>query len=147
MRLLTHNMLQCNVKKCIRGYPLHLEQVEYQAQDIEFNKEFLERIVPKLDWSAFQTTLKEHLAWTPHIQTPPILLSEDGQNDNGDQTIDNAQLIPYDLDNEEWWKVFHEYLLNRKIIHAKMTCTSCNHVFPIKDGIPNMLVREDENIS
>lgn len=137
MRLLTQNMLQCNVKKCTQGYPLFLEQVQHEQENIEFNKEFLERLIEKIDWKAFQTTLRNNLNWEPYIQTPPIY-------SNADDSTETLG-IQYDENNQEWWEWFHEFLLNRKIIHAKMTCPKCHHVFPITDGIPNMLLREDEN--
>lgn len=137
MRLLTHNMLQCNVKKCTRGYPLNLEDIKYQVQDVEYNREFLERLLPKIDWTAFQTTLCA-LEWTPRPQTPPIY--------QHDPVSDEPGTVPYVEDDETWWHLLHEYILNRKITHAKMTCSSCQHIFPIRDGIPNMLVREDENM-
>lgn len=30
------------------------------------------------------------------------------------------------------------------VVTGSMTCASCGHVYPIKQGIPNMLLHEDE---
>ncbi len=53
MRLLSHNLLMCNVKKCdSNNYPLIVYVEKSNIIEHEFKKEVLTKIVPKLDWAA-----------------------------------------------------------------------------------------------
>ena len=157
MRLLTHNMLQCNVKKCTNKndkYPLLLANVtDVVEEDIEMDREFLERLILKLNWQVLVDTCRE-LGWGT-LEIPPMmrqvettenLQDKSNQMDlNEDDTTSRhveTDSIPYD--SEEWWTTFHTLLFNKKIVQGEMVCRSCGHVFPILNGIPNMLVREDE---
>uniref|UniRef100_G3MSK9 Uncharacterized protein n=1 Tax=Amblyomma maculatum TaxID=34609 RepID=G3MSK9_AMBMU len=53
MKLLTHNMM---TSKCIKGvntgFPLGIVASETKVTSVEFNPEFLCRMIPKLDWDA-----------------------------------------------------------------------------------------------
>nr|CAD7570404.1 unnamed protein product [Timema californicum] len=92
MKLLTHNML---TSKCIKGvsvgYPLKIEAKDVQVSEIDFNPEFLVRIIPKLDWSAFYKA---------------------------------AESV--------------------EVIDGELICPESGRKFPINEGIPNMLLNEDE---
>jgi multifunctional methyltransferase subunit TRM112 len=54
MRLLTHNMLACNIKGVTKGYPLKIEAIKTEEKETDFNAAFLRHIYPKLDWKAFR---------------------------------------------------------------------------------------------
>jgi multifunctional methyltransferase subunit TRM112 len=45
---------------------------------------------------------------------------------------------------EELLHKLHSVLFEHYLKSGKMTCPGCGHLFPIKDGIPNMLLVEDE---
>ncbi|CAO3666592.1 unnamed protein product [Umbelopsis vinacea] len=122
MRLITHNMLQCHVKNCNdNNFPLRLEEVEVELVEAEFQPAFLQNILGKLEWQAFVNTAMQ-LGNTSLPATIP----------------DNAH------DNEEFLKAVHAALLETHIQQGKMVCPNCSHVYPIKDGIPNMLLAEHE---
>ena len=58
MRLLSHNLLMCNVKNCIKNnYPLAIKVKKSILIDTEFDKEFLINLVPKLNWTALFKTV------------------------------------------------------------------------------------------
>jgi hypothetical protein len=58
MRLLSHNLLMCNVKNCNKNnYPLKIVVDKSQIIEKEFNKEFVLRLIPKIDWSALYKTV------------------------------------------------------------------------------------------
>ncbi|KAG4108230.1 Trm112p-domain-containing protein [Neocallimastix lanati (nom. inval.)] len=120
MRLLTHNMLQCHVKGCnIDNFPLKLEEIEIEELEAEFNVDFINSMLNRLDWRA--------LVHTPF-------------------SLGIAQLpeeIPEEL-NDEMLKQLHHILLEIDIISGRMVCKGCNHVYPIRGGIPNMLLTESE---
>lgn len=54
MKLLTHNLLMCNVKACKTAntnYPLRIVAEDLQQVEKEFNPEFIKRMLPRLDWA------------------------------------------------------------------------------------------------
>ena len=58
MRLLSHNLLMCNVKNCNKNnYPLKIIVDKSQILEKEFNKDFALRLIPKIDWSALYKTV------------------------------------------------------------------------------------------
>ncbi|KAJ7392006.1 hypothetical protein OS493_014939 [Desmophyllum pertusum] len=52
MRLLTHNMLKSHVKGVKNGYPLAIEVVNVVVNEVDFNPDFISRMIAKLEWSA-----------------------------------------------------------------------------------------------
>lgn len=47
-------------------------------------------------------------------------------------------------EDDELLKTLHGLLLESFVDSGKMTCPGCGHVYVIRDGIPNMLLAEDE---
>ena len=56
MKLLTHNMLTSHVKGVKNGYPLRVLASKIIVSVVDFNSEFITRMIPKLDWSVLKTT-------------------------------------------------------------------------------------------
>ncbi len=53
MKLVTHNMLSSKGLKGVRhGFPLTIKATDVRVSDVDFNPEFVARIIPKLDWRA-----------------------------------------------------------------------------------------------
>lgn len=46
--------------------------------------------------------------------------------------------------NEEFLKKVHHVLLEVEVINGDLLCPESGRKFPINDGIPNMLLNEDE---
>ena len=59
MRLLAHNMLACNVKGVVNGYPLTIHATKIETNESEFNGNFIVHMLGKLDWRAFLKACKE----------------------------------------------------------------------------------------
>ena len=69
MKLLTHNMLQSPGTR--HGYPLAIEVEKVETVETEFNPEFMQRMVEKLDYPALlQTTTGVRHALSP-FRPPP----------------------------------------------------------------------------
>uniref|UniRef100_A0A8C6L8X8 Multifunctional methyltransferase subunit TRM112-like protein n=1 Tax=Nothobranchius furzeri TaxID=105023 RepID=A0A8C6L8X8_NOTFU len=51
MKLLTHNMLTSHVKGVTKGYPLLIKATEVKVNDVDFNPQFVCRMIPKLEWN------------------------------------------------------------------------------------------------
>ncbi|KAJ1921770.1 hypothetical protein H4219_000503 [Mycoemilia scoparia] len=117
-------MLQCHAKGCddpAKNFPLEISDFTKEEIEAEKNKDFLVRMLPKLEWNALYTT-----AVKLGITGLPETLPSDAET------------------NDEFLSALHTVLLEVHIKEGKMTCNGCNHVYPIKDGVPNMLLAEHE---
>ncbi|KAF4622634.1 hypothetical protein D9613_009276 [Agrocybe pediades] len=120
VRLITHNLLACHAKDCnTNNFPLQFKDVQLEIREADFNPEFLKGFMPKIEWKALVETA---------IQL-------------GDTSLPLEQ--PEMLD-EEFLKNLHHVLLEIHVEEGSMTCPNCKHVYPISNGIPNMLLAEHE---
>ncbi|XP_030765860.1 multifunctional methyltransferase subunit TRM112-like protein [Sitophilus oryzae] len=123
MKLLTHNML---TSKCIRGvnvgYPLSINASDVRVADVDFNPDFISRMIPKIDWPVLYNAV-ERLG---HVEDLP-----------------KETPVNYES-NEDFLKKAHHALLEVEIIHGELVCPESGRKFPINNGIPNMLLNEDE---
>lgn len=123
MKLLTHNML---TSKCMKGvavgYPLKIQALDVKTAEVDFNPEFLSRIIPKLDW---------------------VVLCEAAESIG--QLADLPREVVDDYEsNVEFLKKAHRVLLEVDIVNGELVCPETGRKFPINNGIPNMLLNEDE---
>ncbi|ETV90288.1 hypothetical protein H310_14888 [Aphanomyces invadans] len=121
MRLITHNMLMCNKKGVSNGFPLILKPEETEIVASDFSAEFIVKMVDKLDWAAFVAG-----AAALNVDVPSTPLSAE------------------DKANEVVLKQIHHALLDVHVKKGVLVCPESGREFPIVDGIPNMLLREDE---
>jgi multifunctional methyltransferase subunit TRM112 len=55
VRLLTHNLLACHAKSCVASpaaFPLVFQDVAVEIREAEFNAEFLQNFIARLEWNA-----------------------------------------------------------------------------------------------
>ncbi|KAI5729592.1 hypothetical protein M8J76_004337 [Diaphorina citri] len=124
MLLLTHNMLTSNcIKGVSNGYPLIIKATSIKKLESDFNPEFLIRMIPKLDWSAFYKATQ--MLGDAEISIPEELIDS------------------YEKDSEFLKKVHHA-LLEVEVVEGDLECPESGRKFPISSGIPNMLLKEDE---
>nr|CAG4637538.1 EOG090X0LTV [Ceriodaphnia reticulata]SVE73345.1 EOG090X0LTV [Ceriodaphnia reticulata] len=123
MKLLTHNML---TSKCLKGvtvgYPLGILAKEVKVVEVEFNPEFISRMIQKVDWPALCKAAEN----VGHMNELPPTLVDDYEN------------------NEEFLKKAHHFLMEIEVINGDLVCPETGRKFPVTDGIPNMLANEDE---
>uniref|UniRef100_A0A182Q4Q9 Multifunctional methyltransferase subunit TRM112-like protein n=1 Tax=Anopheles farauti TaxID=69004 RepID=A0A182Q4Q9_9DIPT len=121
MKLLTYNFL---TSKCIRGvkvgHPLKLNIVEKKIVNADFNSEFITRMLPRLDWGAIC------MAATNVGSDIPASMPSDIQND------------------AETLQKLHHILLEVDVVEGTLECPETGRIFPINNGVPNMLLNEDE---
>ncbi|KAH9424886.1 tRNA methyltransferase subunit 11-2 [Dermatophagoides pteronyssinus] len=119
MKLLTHNFLTSKcLKGVVTGYPLKLVVNEMNQTQVDFNPDFIKRILPKMEYDALRET-----ATTVGVELP-VQKDETG--------------------NEDFLRQLHHALLEIEIVNGDLICPETGRKFPIKDGIPNMLCNEDE---
>jgi len=62
MKVVTANFMTCAVKGCKASpasFPLHFHDAELELQELDFQAEFIQNIVPRLDWNGLQVTANE----------------------------------------------------------------------------------------
>ncbi|CAG4950296.1 unnamed protein product [Colias eurytheme] len=123
MKLITHNMLTSKcLKGVVTGYPLAINATNIKITEVDFNPEFITRIIPKLDWEVL---------WRAADSI--------GHSDGLPQTVE-----PKFEENSEFLKKVHKVLLEIEIEEGNLVCPESGRRFPISKGIPNMLLTEAE---
>ncbi|RVE67359.1 hypothetical protein OJAV_G00102240 [Oryzias javanicus] len=122
MKLLTHNMLTSHVKGVTNGYPLLIKATEVKVNQLDFNPQFVSRMIPKLEWGAL-VQAAEDLGYRQDLP--------------GELVVDYQQ-------NEEFLKKVHRVLLEVEVMEGFLKCPESGREFPITKGIPNMLLNDDE---
>lgn len=95
---------------------------EVTTSVVDFNSQFIQRIIPKLEWQALK---------------------------DASDTLLNGDYLPNELienysDDEEFLKKLHHVLMEVEIVKGNLVCPETGRCFPINNGIPNMLLNEDE---
>mmetsp|Transcript_7564 Transcript_7564/g.8683 ORF Transcript_7564/g.8683 Transcript_7564/m.8683 type:complete len:124 (+) Transcript_7564:99-470(+) len=122
MRLLTHNLLTCNVKGVVNGFPLKIEAAKVERQETDFNEEFIKNMIPKLDYNVLRNAAKQL-----------------------DETVDLPEVLTDEMkEDESVLKKLHTALMEVTVIEGNLICPESGRKFPVKNGIPNMLLNEDE---
>ncbi|CAL8069746.1 unnamed protein product [Calicophoron daubneyi] len=120
MRLFTHNILTSRVLKAVKvGYPLAL-----RINHMDYDPSYVSRLIPKVEWSVIKTVADQ--IGEEYIPRLP------------DQIPENY------ADDEGFLKLAHRALLEVDILEGTLVCPETGREFPISDGIPNMLVNENE---
>ncbi|XP_035209133.1 multifunctional methyltransferase subunit TRM112-like protein isoform X1 [Stegodyphus dumicola] len=125
MKLLTHNFL---TSKCLKrvnvGFPLGIVVKEVQEVKVDFNADFISKMIPKLDWDVVYTAANTvGLGCANEI---PKSVSPNFEND------------------EEFLRKAHHVLLEVELMSGELVCPETGVKFPVSNGIPNMLANEDE---
>lgn len=99
-----------------------LQASDVRVSEVDFNPEFISKMIPKLDWAVL---------W------------------NAADSIGQLEGLPKDLikqyeSDEGFLKQVHHVLLEVDIINGDLVCPETGRKFPISNGIPNMLLNEDE---
>ncbi|XP_062523115.1 multifunctional methyltransferase subunit TRM112-like protein [Corticium candelabrum] len=121
MRLLIHNMLMSRVKGVKKGYPFGIKATKVEEKSVDFNAEFIARIISRIEWEAL-----EQAAESIGVSDLP------------------KEVVPEYEKNEEFLRLAHHALMEVEVIEGCLVCPESGREFPIKDGIPNMLLNEDE---
>ena len=87
----------------------------------EFSPELTARLLSKIDWPALVRTVNEL-----GIAELPAALPANPEAD------------------ESFLKAVHDLVMDVHVLEGALVCPHCARSFPIKKGIPNMLLRDDE---
>ena len=118
MRLLTLNTLKCTRKDVTDGrLRLVATKVEVRPNS-EFDAEFLEHILPTLEWPSLVAS-----ASTVGVTLPPAL--------------DDAL-----RSDEAFLRALQHVLFDVHVIEGQLVCEESGQTFPIEEGRPNMMLDE-----
>ena len=136
MKLLTHNLMQSHVKGVVNGYPLLLEVADKKINEIDFNPNFVTRMMEKIDWKVLKGAAEQCYAnddvASSRVSSIPA---------------DPSQLISASGDSqysEEFLKLAHHLMMEIEVIEGFLVCPESGRKFKITRGIPNMLLTEQE---
>eukprot|EP00614_Pseudopedinella_elastica_P005089 CAMPEP_0172594722 /NCGR_PEP_ID=MMETSP1068-20121228/14187_1 /TAXON_ID=35684 /ORGANISM="Pseudopedinella elastica, Strain CCMP716" /LENGTH=117 /DNA_ID=CAMNT_0013392903 /DNA_START=57 /DNA_END=410 /DNA_ORIENTATION=- len=116
-------MLVSNIKGVTNGYPLKIEADQVETRESEFDAEFITSMLPKIEYGV----LVEAAAALGFTDLPPAHdLTEELKAD------------------ESFLAKVHHALLDLHLVDGRLVCPETNRPFQVKDGIPNMLLHEDE---
>ncbi|KAG1659706.1 Multifunctional methyltransferase subunit TRM112-like protein [Nymphon striatum] len=101
---------------------LHQGARDVKVSEVNFNPDFIVKMLPKLDLEVLQKAAEN----VGHSTVLPKLLNENFEKD------------------DDLLKRAHHVLLEVDVINGELICPETGKKFPINDGIPNMLLNEDE---
>jgi len=129
MRLLTHNTMTNNAGDAKgKGYPLKITAASVRvdentgAVDEERQISFVKGILPSLEWNALVQAAREL-----GVNTLPATL-----------TMEMAE-------DADFCKALYHILMNLHLMEGMLTCPATGREFPVVDGIPNMMLEEEES--
>lgn len=114
-------MLSSNIKGVVNGFPLRIEAEKVVEKNVEMNGDFLKKMFEKIEWKAFV----EAARGMGYTELP--------------EEADTSM-----LDSNEFLNRFHHALLELHLEEGILVCPETGRRFPVKKGIPNMLLHEDE---
>ena len=118
MRILTHNMMVC--LKCDH-FPLTIKATNKSENEQEENLDFIKHMLSKLDYSALKSAANDlEIAGLP------------------DTLPDNV------FENTAALQSLHKLLMEVVVVDGELVCPNCQRIYPVKNKIPNMVLREDE---
>ncbi len=83
-----------------------------------YSKETVANLLPKLEWAALRSTVKDlGLADLPEAPAP---------------------------ESDAFMRQLHDLICNVQIVTGSLLCPNCGRAYPVNNGIPNMLLNEDE---
>lgn len=133
---MTHNFMQCIVKGCggVDSFPLiiHPSQVEVDEDEQDMNDSeeeplnvnVIRGLLERVDYKAFRKGALE-LGVDLGVELP---------EEAGEEL----------MKNEEFLRKIYHLLVSIHIIEGTLECPKCSRKYKISQGIPNMLLREDE---
>eukprot|EP00588_Corethron_pennatum_P000610 CAMPEP_0194296446 /NCGR_PEP_ID=MMETSP0169-20130528/56131_1 /TAXON_ID=218684 /ORGANISM="Corethron pennatum, Strain L29A3" /LENGTH=143 /DNA_ID=CAMNT_0039045907 /DNA_START=111 /DNA_END=542 /DNA_ORIENTATION=- len=142
MRLLTHNFLISNVKGTEKGYPLKIEVEAVVEEPSQINPAFLWKILPKLDWAVVRDAA---LSIADKFDPPLPPLPEERPSPCVDHASPFSNVYgDGEAEVDPVLTSVHRILMDAHLIDGSLVCPDTGRIFPVKEGIPNMVLHEDE---
>lgn len=137
--------------RTVDGYPLKIEGKNIVVENSSMDSNLVRKVLPKLNYPALVQSIndirnktssnsmseenKAIFAEAPYIPSECPLQQ---QNSEEGEEEDNNNI------SESVLKALHFFLFDVHVIEGCLICPDTGRRFPIKDGIPNMILHEDE---
>ena len=110
-----------------KGYPLRIDHgAELLVEESPVDRNLVIKMLPKLDYDALVLTTNLLREQDPSIPELPTRLPH----------ISTLQ--------DETVAMYHKVLFDVHLLNGHLVCPDTGRKFPVKDGIPNMILHEDE---
>ena len=119
-KIISHN-------RTTEGYPLKISAQEVVVEDSPVDTELVTKLLPKLNYPAVLTAVKDVSEKVESVPELPGELPPEGEE------LEAPTL-----------EALHHVLFNIHIIEGELVCPDTGRKFPVKQGIPNMILHEDE---
>ena len=149
--MLQHNtlILITTIKRTENGYPLNIEVTTIKIEQSSVDKEFLLNLLPKINYNALKLAVQQ--ISSSHCSNTTTTNDSSLQND---QTAPPLPELPEELDvssqstldnlDDTVLSNLYKVLFDVYVIEGQLVCPDTGRKFPVKDGIPNMILHEDE---
>lgn len=98
------------------GYPLGLEIIELKVVESECSEEFMKHIIPTLEWQTLQKCAEAvGIVGLPEAYKASL------------------------LEDSDFLSFAHNLLLDIHVIKGNLICPETSKIYPIEEGIPNMM--------
>jgi multifunctional methyltransferase subunit TRM112 len=138
--------------RTVDGYPLKIEGTNIVAENSSMDSNLVRKVLPKLNYpglvaaindirnsnNASSNSMSEENK-TIFADAPDIPLECPLQQQNSEEEDNNNNNI-----SESVLKALHFFLFDVHVVQGCLICPDTGRRFPIKDGIPNMILHEDE---
>lgn len=123
-----------------------LQIKQQQATTTDFNAEFITRLIPKLDWSTVCASAAQvKKSMMSELKALILtLISNIFWPQLGSENELPAAIPDIYAEDTEFLQKLHHVLLEVDIVEGNLECPETGRIFPITEGIPNMLLNEDE---
>ena len=122
MRIITQNILKCNVKSCRGQNPaLRLKVTHSEIIETPFNSELIRKTLSRCDYPNLVKTVR----------------------DCGDNSLPE-ELTEAFLADESRLRALHNILYQLHVVEGQLICEKCQRIYRIEGGIPNMLLDQSE---
>jgi multifunctional methyltransferase subunit TRM112 len=147
MKLLTHNILTSKMlKNVVTGYPLKLIANKIEETKSDFQPEFIEKMIQRINYDALYCAAESvGCFFSKSLSFEFVYSFKVGHSDGLPNTAEFIDSQTDLLKKEEFVKKLHQVLLEIEIVEGELVCPETGRTFPIRNGIPNMLVNEDEH--
>ena len=114
------------------GYPLNIEVTTIRCEESPVDKEFVLNLLAKVNYPALQKAVQQ---MNPHCDPPLPELPEslDVSDTEGLKNLDDAIIAN-----------LHRVLFDVYLVEGWLVCPDTGRKFTVKEGIPNMILHEDE---
>ena len=125
MKAITHNILMCNTKKCSgtdKNYPLIIKALNLKENETDYDENLTKYWFNKLDKRGLNQFCKD------------LNIVKFDLTNIEDKFLEDNQFLQY----------IHHVMNEICIEEGSLICPNCGREYPIKKGIINMVLNDDE---